>query len=166
MQYQRAQELEREFDALIALIADMITAQAKQHVPTAHTPAWMFSQHDLAKKLFRHMCSVRSLLEPSPFRNQVIPSHSFIDHSSVAVLTRSAIENYLVMTWLHSTGSDWQLSTHSCRWSKLTVGPEAVCSTQLELNSESLRSGRPTFDLVTRNEQCQRHEANRRLDNP
>jgi len=93
MQYQRAQELEREFDALIALIADMITAQAKQHVPTAHTPAWMFSQHDLAKKLFRHMCSVRSLLEPSPFRNQVIPSHSFIDHSSVAVLTRSAIEN-------------------------------------------------------------------------
>ncbi|RII74382.1 DUF5677 domain-containing protein [Pseudomonas monteilii] len=106
MQYQRAQELEREFDALIALIADMITAQAEQHVPTAHTPAWMFSQHDLAKKLFRHMCSVRSLLEPSPFRNQVIPSHSFIDHSSVAVLTRSAIENYLVMTWLHSKGDE------------------------------------------------------------
>lgn len=52
-----------------------------------------------SKKLFRHMCSARSLLEPSPFRNQVIPSHSFIDHSSVAVLTRSAIENYLVMTW-------------------------------------------------------------------
>lgn len=66
----------------------------------------MISQHNLAKKLFRHMCSVRSLLEPSPFRNQVIPSHSFIDHSSVAVLTRSAIENYLVMTWLHSNGNE------------------------------------------------------------
>lgn len=34
MRYQRAQDLEREFDALIALIADMIAAQAEKHVPT------------------------------------------------------------------------------------------------------------------------------------
>jgi hypothetical protein len=100
MPYQRAEELEGEFDVLIALMAEMITAQAEQYSPTADTPAWMFSQHDLAKKLFRHMCSARSLLEPSPFRNSTIPPHSFIDHSSVAVLTRSALENYLVMTWL------------------------------------------------------------------
>lgn len=33
MQYQRAQELEREFDALIVLI----TAQAERHVPTLKT---------------------------------------------------------------------------------------------------------------------------------
>jgi hypothetical protein len=106
MQYQRAEELEREFDVLIALMAEMITAQAEQHDPTAVTPAWMFSQHDLAKKLFRHMCSARALLEPSPFRNRIIPPHSFIDHSSMAVLTRSALENYLVMTWLLSNGDE------------------------------------------------------------
>lgn len=106
MQYQRAEELEKEFDVLIALMAEMITAQAEQHDPTANIPVWMFSQHDLAKKLFRHMCSARSLLEPSPFRNRTIPAHSFIDHSSIAVLTRSALENYLVMTWLLSGGNE------------------------------------------------------------
>lgn len=106
MLYQREEELEREFDLLIALMADMITAQATQHDPTAEHPRWMFSQHDLAKKLFRHMCSARSLLEPSPFQNQTIPSGSFIDHSSVAVLTRSSLENYLVMTWLLSGGNE------------------------------------------------------------
>jgi len=106
MQYQRAEELEREFNILIGLMAEMITAQAKQHDPTVNNPAWMFSQHDLAKKLFRHMCSARSLLEPSPFRSQTVPPGSFIDHSSMAVLTRSALENYLVMTWLLSGGNE------------------------------------------------------------
>jgi len=123
MQYQREEELERDFDVLIGLMAEMITAQAEQHDPTAHNPTWMFSQHDLSKKLFRHMCSVRTLLEPSPFRNEKIPPYSFIDHSSVAVLTRSALENYLVMTWLLS-GSNESLRAfrHNvwvyCGWKK------------------------------------------------
>jgi hypothetical protein len=34
MQYQRAEELEREFNILIGLMAEMITSQAKQHDPT------------------------------------------------------------------------------------------------------------------------------------
>ncbi|WP_166218425.1 DUF5677 domain-containing protein [Pseudomonas atagonensis] len=106
MPYQREEELEREFGLLIALMADMITAQAMQHDPTAKNPKWMFSQHDLAKKLFRHMCSARTLLEPSPFHNRTIPSGGFIDHSSIAVLTRSSLENYLVMTWLLSGGNE------------------------------------------------------------
>lgn len=106
MQYQRAEELEREFGVLIGLMAEMITAQAEQHDPTADIPTWMFSQHDLSKKLFRHICSVRTLLEPSPFRNETIPPYSFIDHSSMAVLTRSALENYLVMTWLLSGSNE------------------------------------------------------------
>nr|WP_319528689.1 DUF5677 domain-containing protein [Pseudomonas laurentiana] len=106
MQYQRAEELEREFGVLIGLMAEMITAQAEQYDPTADIPKWMFSQHDLSKKLFRHMCSVRTLLEPSPFRNETIPPYSFIDHSSMAVLTRSALENYLVMTWLLSGSNE------------------------------------------------------------
>jgi hypothetical protein len=123
MLYQQEEELEREFDLLIALMADMITAQAMQHDPTAEDPGWMFSQHDLAKKLFRHMCSARTLLEPSPFQNQTIPSGSFIDHSSVAVLTRSSLENYLVMTWLLSGGNEsLQEFRHNvweyCGWKK------------------------------------------------
>ncbi|UVM27782.1 DUF5677 domain-containing protein [Pseudomonas sp. B21-021] len=123
MPYQREEELEREFGLLIALMADMITAQATQHDPKAEVPGWMFSQHDLAKKLFRHMCSARTLLEPSPFQNQTFPSRSFIDHSSIAVLTRSSLENYLVMTWLLSGGNQsLQEFRHNvweyCGWKK------------------------------------------------
>ena len=106
MQYKRETGLEKEFEVLIGLMAEMITAQAEQSDPAADTPAWMSSRHDLARTLFRQMCSVRTLLEPSPFRNETIPAGSFIDHSSMAVLTRSALENYLVMTWLLSGGDD------------------------------------------------------------
>ncbi len=123
MPYERMEELEREFGLLISLMAEMITAQAMQHDPTAPIPGWMFSQHNLAKKLFRQMCSARSLLEPSPFQNQNIPPRSFIDHSSVAVLTRSSLENYLVMTWLLSGGNkSLQEFRHNvweyCGWKK------------------------------------------------
>lgn len=123
MPYQRMEELEREFGLLIALMGDMINAQAMQYDPTANHPSWMFSQHNLAKKLFRQMCSARSLLEPSPFRNQTIPPRSFIDHSSVATLTRSSLENYLVMTWLLSGGNEsMQEFRHNiweyCGWKK------------------------------------------------
>lgn len=106
MAYERSAELEMEFDALIALTAEMITAQAEQHDATAETPDWMFSQHNLAKKLFRNLCSARSVMEPCPFRSSTIAPGSWIDHSSVAVLTRSALENYLVMTWLLSDGDE------------------------------------------------------------
>jgi len=117
------EELEREFGLLIALMADMITAQAMHHDRTATSPGWMFSQHHLAQKLFRHMCSARSLLEPSPFQNRTIQPHSFIDHSSVAVLARSSLENYLVMTWLLSGGNEsLQEFRHNvweyCGWKK------------------------------------------------
>ena len=123
MLYQRKEELEREFGLLISLMADMITAQAMQHDPTAESPQWMFSQHDLAKKLFRLMWSARSLLEPSPFQNRTIPPYSYIDHSSIAVLTRSSLENYLVMTWLLSGGTEsLQEFRHNvweyCGWKK------------------------------------------------
>lgn len=123
MLYQREEELEREFGLLIGLMAEMITAQATQHDPTAKPPGWMFSQHDLAKKLFRHMCSARTLLEPSPFQNRIIPPGSFIDHSSMAVLTRTSLENYLVMTWLLSGGNEsLQEFRHNvweyCGWKK------------------------------------------------
>lgn len=123
MAYQRMEELEREFGLLIALMADMITAQAMQHDPTVKCPGWLFSQHNLAKKLFRQMCSARALLEPSPFQNRNVPPRSFIDHSSVAVLTRSSLENYLVMTWLLSGGNEsLQEFRHNvweyCGWKK------------------------------------------------
>lgn len=101
--YERSTELEGEFDVLIILMADMITAQARAGYVNVNAPVWSVDLHNLLK-LFKHLCSARALLEPCGFRTPTLPPYGYIDHSSVMVVTRSAIENYLVMHWLHANG--------------------------------------------------------------
>lgn len=103
-QYERSAELEGEFDVLITLMADMITAQARAEYHNVNAPAWSVDLHNLSMKLFKHLCSARALLEPCGFKTATLPPYGYIDHSSVTVVTRSAIENYLVMHWLHANG--------------------------------------------------------------
>ncbi|HCF2594666.1 DUF5677 domain-containing protein [Pseudomonas aeruginosa] len=100
--YQRKEEVERDYETLLALMVEMITAQARQ--PVCDAPEWTFSLHALSLKLFKHLCTARWILEPSPFETKLLPAHGYIDHSSVAVIVRSAIENYLVMHWLFADG--------------------------------------------------------------
>ena len=99
--YERNENLESEFEILIRLMSDMITAQAMANSP-ANPPDWSVHLHVLSMKMFKHLCSVRTLLEACPFGTPTLPHFGYIDHSSVAALTRTAIENYLVMYWLNS----------------------------------------------------------------
>lgn len=105
-QYERNTEAEGEFDLLLTLMADMITGQARSECGNLNAPAWSVDLHNLSKKLFRHLCSARALLEPCGFSTASLPPYSAIDHSSVALVTRSAIENYLVMHWLFAGGDE------------------------------------------------------------
>lgn len=104
--YQRNERVEQDYEALLALMVEMITAQARQ--PECDAPEWTFSLHALSLKLFKHLCTARTILEPSPFETELLPAFGYIDHSSVAVVIRSAIENYLVMHWLFADG-DFEL---------------------------------------------------------
>lgn len=104
--YDRNTEAEKEYEILLTLMADMITAQALSEHGNFNVPAWSADLHNLSKKLFRHLCSARALLEPCGFRTANLPPYSAIDHSSVALVTRSAIENYLVMNWLYAGGDE------------------------------------------------------------
>lgn len=105
--YTRNAEIETEFDLLITLMADMVTAQAKSSMlDQKEGPDWSYSLHDLSLKLVKHLYSTRALLEPSGFQTATLPPYGYIDHSSVAVLARSSIENYLVMYWLFSRGDE------------------------------------------------------------
>ncbi len=105
LSYERNADLEREFDILITLLADMITANAAAN-PNVPAPAWSVDLHVLSMKLFKHFCSIRTLLEPSGFRTRTLPPYAYIDYSSVLALTRTAVENYLVMFWLYSDGDE------------------------------------------------------------
>ncbi len=98
--YKRDAEIENEFDALITLMADMITSQANAPLSAMHPPQWSINLHILSMKLFKHLCSARTLLEPCSFGTATLPAHGYIDHSSIAAVTRTCLENYLVMHWL------------------------------------------------------------------
>ncbi|SFQ38520.1 hypothetical protein SAMN03159489_03353 [Pseudomonas sp. NFPP07] len=102
---ERSSEVEREFEVLITLMADMIMghAEANQHV---HPPKWALDLHVLSMKLFKHLCSIRTLLKPCGLETGTLPRFGYIDHSSVSALTRTAVENYLVMYWLYSNGDE------------------------------------------------------------
>ncbi|MDF0732308.1 DUF5677 domain-containing protein [Pseudomonas entomophila] len=104
--YERNTEIENDFNVLITLMADMITAQALAERGNTQASALSIDLHVLAIKLFKHLCSARTLLEPCGFRTSTLPPHAFIDQASVHALIRSAFENYLVMYWLCAEGCD------------------------------------------------------------
>lgn len=98
--HKRREDLEGQFDLMMNLMAGMIDAQSGQPgEPQATTD---HAVHSLAIKLFMHLRSARTLIDPS--------EHGYIDHASIAVLTRSSIECFLVMNWLNADG-DHSLQT-------------------------------------------------------
>jgi len=99
--YSRNAEAESEFEAMLGLMADMITAQGSTPDQDPAPPQWALNLHVLSIKLFKHLGSARTLLEPCPFRTATHAPYGFIDHSSIATVTRAALENYLVMHWLY-----------------------------------------------------------------
>jgi hypothetical protein len=106
MPYRRDDDVEKEFETLITLMANMITAQAEAPQSSTSPPQWSINLHVLSMKLFKHLCSARTLLEPCSFSAPALPPYGYIDHSSIAAVTRSSIENYLVMHWLFSGGKE------------------------------------------------------------
>lgn len=114
--YQREAEIESEFDRLITLMADMITCQANAVPTTTAAPQWSIHLHVLSMKLFKHLCSARTLLEPCSFGTATLAPFGYIDHSSIAAVTRSSLENYLVMHWLWAGGNDHDRDFNHLIW--------------------------------------------------
>ena len=61
-------DIEADFDTLIDLMADMIDAQVD--VRRTDGDDWIVDLQALSVKLFKQLCSARSLLEPTPFINK------------------------------------------------------------------------------------------------
>lgn len=130
---------------MAGLIADMITAQSMTPPSDPEPPQWSYDLHTLSMKLFKHLCSTRTLLEPCPFGTATHRPFGYIDHSSIAVVTRSSIENYLVMNWLFGAGDDerrvfnhrvWMYSGWKKR-SKLFASTEEAKEALLKANANA-----------------------------
>lgn len=90
--------IEADFDLLIDLMADMIDAQAVE--PRRTGDDWIADAQTLAVKLFKQLCSARSLLAPIVFQKHNGATFQFIDHSSLVILVRACIETYIAMHWI------------------------------------------------------------------
>lgn len=88
---------EADFSSLLELFVILVEAQAGQKVSTED--AWLNDRQVLAIKLYRHLYSMRQLSSGSTLFAQNL-EHAFIDHSSIQVLARAALETYLVFYYV------------------------------------------------------------------
>jgi len=82
-----------DFTALLELYVTLVQAQAGLNIPIEY--AWLNDRQVLAVKLYRHLHSMRQVGAGSSltYKGTIC---SFIDHASVKVLMRAALETYLV----------------------------------------------------------------------
>lgn len=88
----------QEYSHLLALLINLVESQAGKVFD--QEDIWMNSAQILSVKLFRHLCSMQSLARPLILQTQDNPKIAFIDHASVKVITRTALETYLVFFYI------------------------------------------------------------------
>jgi hypothetical protein len=88
---------ESDFNALLELYITLVQALAGQQIKVED--AWLNDRQALAIKLYRHLHSMRQVATGSAltFQGTISP---FIDHASVKILMRAALETYLVFYFI------------------------------------------------------------------
>ena len=89
---------ERDYSTLLSLFIQLVDSQAGRKIPAGD--AWLNDAQVLATKLFQHLVSMQSLANGATIAHKGAPSIFFIDHASVKVVARAALETYLVFFYL------------------------------------------------------------------
>jgi hypothetical protein len=82
-----------DFDALFSLCAGIAGMQAGKTSPGQE---FLYNAEGLGKKIMNHALTARYLLKPMVLANY----EPKVDFSSIAVLTRAALESYLIFYWV------------------------------------------------------------------
>lgn len=88
-----------DYSTLLNLFIQLVESQANKDI--AHGDEWWNDAQTLSIKLFRHLISMQTLAAGSTVERDNIPILFFIDHSSVKVVARAALETYLVFFYLY-----------------------------------------------------------------
>lgn len=96
-----------DYSTLLNLFIQLVQSQADKDI--AQGDEWLNDAQTLSIKLFRHLISMQTLAAGSTVERDDIPILFFIDHSSVKVVARAALETYLVFFFLYGS-SDKSLS--------------------------------------------------------
>lgn len=91
-------DLESDFDGLIELMVAMIDARAESRM----TPGmeWLNDIQTLSIKLFKQLCSIKSLANGCVFQSYTGKKIEFIDQGSISILARASIETFLALHWI------------------------------------------------------------------
>ena len=93
-------QLAQDYSTLLCLSFQLIESQANKKLGSQDV--WLSDAQDLAVKLFRHLASMQTLANVVTVET-THGAASSIDHSSVKVLCRAALETYLVFFYIYGT---------------------------------------------------------------
>lgn len=92
-----------DYATLLGLFIDLVQSQAGNAIPL--NEKWTNDAQTLSIKLFRHLVSMQTLAAGTTVEhnNNLI---TFIDHASVKVVARAALETYLVFFYIYGNGHE------------------------------------------------------------
>lgn len=94
-----AMPYEPDFSMLLDLFVSLIDSQAGKSIGEGQ--AWKNDAQVLSLKLHHHLFSMRSLAAGATISGAEGVTLQFIDHSSIKVLARAALETYLVFAYIY-----------------------------------------------------------------
>lgn len=90
-----------DYSTLLDLFVRLVESQAGIEIEDGG--AWLNDAQALAIKLFRHLVSMRALAAGATVETSGGHKVSFLDHASVKVVARAALETYLVFFYLYGS---------------------------------------------------------------
>ncbi|WP_367395160.1 DUF5677 domain-containing protein [Cupriavidus sp. Agwp_2] len=90
-----------DFERLLTLMMQLVQSQAGQQIPTSQF--WMNDAQVLARKFCNHLASLRLIAQPIEIDIAGYGFDRHIDHSSVMILARAALETYLTFAYIYGS---------------------------------------------------------------
>lgn len=104
-------DFDSDFNLLIELMVAMIDARAAS--PITPGMGWLNDIQTLSIKLFKQLCSTKSLSDGCVFKSAAGKSIEFIDQGSVSILARASVETFLTLHWIFGCPSERSQFRHA-----------------------------------------------------
>jgi hypothetical protein len=93
------------YDADYSTLLDLFTRLVQSQVGKKIEPGaeWLNDAQTLSIKLFRHLVSMQTIAVGATVEHDNLPTVFFVDHASVKVVARAALETYLVFFYLYGS---------------------------------------------------------------
>ena len=88
-----------DYSTLLDLFIQLVQSQTGKKIDSGEE--WLNDAQTLSMKLFHHLVSMQMLSAGTTVEQNNIPTVLFIDHASVKVVARAALETYLVFFYLY-----------------------------------------------------------------